>query len=116
MTDQMLDELLRRGPAEWESLRQSAPLQWARDRRRCLFDTPDVADAPDALASERGDLIAETLRLEAIEAHAQYRAQARVWGRDHCRTDDAFARYDAVLGRFYRLSERARLPRLKAHD
>ena len=114
MTDQILDELLMRGPAEWESLRRSAPLQWARDRRRCLFDTPEVADTPHALKSERAELIAETLRLEAIEAHGQYRVQARIWGRDHRRTDDAFERYDSLLGRFYRLSERARLPRLQA--
>jgi hypothetical protein len=111
MTDQTLDTLQARAPDEWELLRQSAPLDWARDRRRCLFDTPDVADAPDALARERRDPMTETLRLDAIEAHLEYRTQAALWGRDHHRVDDAFARYDALVGRFNRLSERSRTPK-----
>jgi hypothetical protein len=116
MTDETLHELLARGAPEWESLRRSAPLQWARDRRRCVFDTPDVADAPDALAGERADPVAETMRLDAIEAHVQYRAQASVWGRDHRRSDETFERYDALLGRFYRLGERARMPKVQAQQ
>jgi hypothetical protein len=111
MTDQLLDELLARSAEQWDLLRQSAPLQWARDRRRCLFDSPEVADAPESLRSERADPKAETVRLDAIEAHGQYRAQARLWGRDHRQTDYAFERYDALLGVFQRLSERARMPK-----
>ena len=107
MTDQLLDDLLARGADEWEALRPRDPLQWARDRRRCVLDTPNVADAPAALSRERADLVAEKMRLDAMEAHRQLRAQAKLWGRDHHRTDDAFERYDSALGKFYRVSSRA---------
>lgn len=101
-----MDELASRSAADWESLRINDVWQWARDRRRYLFDSPTVSDPPGIL--ERAlEAEVEEVRVETVAAFGQYREQAKRWGRNHLRARDAFERYEALLQKFYAASSLA---------
>jgi hypothetical protein len=108
-------ELLARSAADWENLRASDAVQWARDRRRFLADHRLKAiDRPPMLDRKRDDPFYEEARHAATAAYDEYVSVGRRSGLSHSRSELARSTWQTRFQEFWALANSPETPAERA--